>query len=70
MNFDEFKATVFEQISNSYQKLVEPTVEIPVPTEDIPTTTEEQLKDEEEEEEGEEEEDYNPEIPPPVATVR
>lgn len=69
MNFDEFNATVFEQISNSYHKLVEPTLEIPVPTEDIPTTTEEQLQHEEEERE-EEEEDYNSEIPPPVATVR
>jgi len=42
VNFDEFNITVFEQISNSYQKLSEPSIETPV--DDLATTTEEHLK--------------------------
>ncbi len=69
VNFDEFNVTVFEQISNSYQKLSESTIETPVDIDDLAATTEEHLK-QQQEEEGEGEEDFDhPETPPPVSTV-
>ncbi|CAF0988010.1 unnamed protein product [Rotaria sordida] len=51
VNFDEFNVTVFEQISNSYQKLPQISIETPVNQDDSAATTEAHLKQEEEEEE-------------------
>ncbi|CAF4795923.1 unnamed protein product [Rotaria sp. Silwood1] len=49
VNFNEFNVTVFEQISNSYQKLSQPSSETPVGVDDLVATTEAHLKQEEEE---------------------
>ncbi len=59
--------TVYQQISNSYQKLSERPVETPVDMEDVATTTQEHLQHEEG---GEEEEEDFDQQEPPVATVR
>jgi hypothetical protein len=75
VNFDEFNTTVFEQISNSYQKLSEPKVETPVDLDELAATTEEHLKQEEasaaasEGDYEEEEYDHHETPSPPVATV-
>ena len=72
VNFDAFNVTVFEQISNSYQKLSETIVQPPVDLQDIAAETEQHLKqeqgdhtDEHEHEEGEGEEDFSDHQPPP-----
>ena len=70
--------TVFEQISNSYQKLLPPTPEPPVDVNpvEVPTTTHTtQPEDGEEPQPQDAEEDYEHELddhetPPPVPTVR
>ncbi|CAF2752166.1 unnamed protein product [Rotaria sp. Silwood2] len=48
VNFDEFNVTVFEQISNSYQPLQQPSTETSVDLDDLAAATEAHLKKEKE----------------------